>query len=128
MENATRSGSGSRSTSARNGPATGGAQYGSPTAGPAVASRSAALSRTDRVTACSATRPDIRSPADGASEFLALVGFRPNTPQHDAGILIDPPPSFAWAAGSIPAATAAADPPLEPPGERVVSQGLWVAP
>ncbi|GAA2734992.1 hypothetical protein GCM10010439_58650 [Actinocorallia aurantiaca] len=34
-----------------------------------------------------------------------------------AGILMEPPPSLAWATGTMPAATAtaAADPPLEPP-------------
>ena len=39
-----------------------GAGYGSPSIGPEVASSSAALSRTDRVRACSLTMPDIRSP------------------------------------------------------------------
>src|SRR6185312_12009859 len=38
------------------------------------------------------------------------------------------PPSLAWAKGTIPDATAAAAPPLDPPGVRVVSHGLWVAP
>jgi hypothetical protein len=41
---------------------------------------------------------------------------------------IDPPPSPAWPIGTTPAATAAADPPLEPPGVREVSQGLRVGP
>src|ERR1700759_2496659 len=41
---------------------------------------------------------------------------------------MEPPPSLAWAKGTRPAATAAADPPLDPPGERLRSQGLWVAP
>ena len=41
---------------------------------------------------------------------------------------IEPPPSLACAAGTSPAATAAADPPLEPPGERSRSHGLWVGP
>ena len=41
---------------------------------------------------------------------------------------IDPPPSLAWANGTMPAATAAADPPLEPPGVRDVSHGLRVGP
>ena len=39
----------------------------------------------------------------------------PNTPQQEAGIRIEPPPSLAWAMGTIPEATAAADPPLDPP-------------
>ena len=41
---------------------------------------------------------------------------------------IEPPPSLAWAIGNMPPATAAAAPPLEPPGERSVSQGLRLIP
>ena len=41
---------------------------------------------------------------------------------------VEPPPSLAVAIGTIPAATAAADPPEEPPGVRSRSQGLRVAP
>ena len=41
---------------------------------------------------------------------------------------IEPPPSDAEASGTIPAATAAALPPLEPPGERSGFQGLRVMP
>ena len=40
----------------------------------------------------------------------------------------DPPPSLPCATGSMPAATAAAEPPEEPPGVRSRSQGLWVGP
>ena len=46
---------------------------------------------------------------------LARVGFKPNKPQQDAGIRIDPPPSLALAIGVILAATAAALPPEDPP-------------
>ena len=41
---------------------------------------------------------------------------------------IDPPPSLAWAIGTTPAATRAAEPPLDPPTERAVSHGFRVAP
>ena len=41
---------------------------------------------------------------------------------------IEPPPSLAWANGVTPAATSAAEPPDEPPVERVRSHGLRVAP
>ena len=41
---------------------------------------------------------------------------------------IEPPPSLAWAIATIPDATAAAEPPLEPPGERLTSHGLRVTP
>src|SRR5580704_15293607 len=68
------------------------------------------------------------SPRSGPSEMRPRVGFRPNTPQHDAGMRIEPPPSVAWATGSIPAATAAAAPPLDPPALRPISQGLRTGP
>src|SRR6185295_11898790 len=51
-------------------------------------------------------------------------GFRPTRPQQLAGMRIDPPPSLACATATIPLATAAAEPPLDPPVVRVVSQGL----
>ena len=41
---------------------------------------------------------------------------------------IEPPPSEPWASVPMPAASAAAAPPLEPPGVRVVSCGLRVGP
>ena len=45
-----------------------------------------------------------------------------------AGLRIEPPPSFAWATGTTPAATSAAEPPEEPPEEKPRFQGLWVRP
>ena len=45
-----------------------------------------------------------------------------------AGMRIEPPPSPPCASGTIPDATAAADPPLDPPGLRVTSHGLCVGP
>src|SRR5260370_36118338 len=88
--------------------------------GPAVASSSAALSRTERVTACSATSPLMTSPKFGPNGLRPRVGFIPKSPQHDAGMRIEPPPSLPCAIGTMPAATAAAEPPLEPP---VVGEG-----
>ena len=41
---------------------------------------------------------------------------------------VDPPPSVAWAIGTIPDATAAAAPPEDPPVVRDVSHGLRAAP
>ncbi|CAB4802217.1 unannotated protein [freshwater metagenome] len=52
----------------------------------------------------------------------------PTSPQHDAGMRIEPPPSLACAIGTMPAATAAADPPDEPPGEWSGFQGFLVIP
>ena len=40
----------------------------------------------------------------------------------------DPPPSVVVARGARPAASAAPEPPLDPPGERSVFHGLRVAP
>src|SRR3990172_4760516 len=49
-------------------------------------------------------------------------------PQNDAGIRTEPPPSEPSASGPTPLATAAAPPPLEPPGVSAGSQGLRVTP
>src|SRR4030065_2813252 len=57
-------------------------------------------------------------------ETLPYVGLNPTTPQSAAGCLIEPPVSEPRAAMHISAETAAADPPLEPPGILVISQGF----
>ena len=41
---------------------------------------------------------------------------------------IDPPPSLPWATGTMPEATAAAEPPEDPPLECSIAQGLRVGP
>src|SRR5689334_6773258 len=123
-----RSQPGSFPTSSRKGRAGGGAQYGSPGAGPDVASRSAALSRTDRVSACSTAPPAATSPYSGPSGLRARVGLSANSPHADAGYRREPPRSLPWANGTIPDATAAADPPLDPLVERCVSHGLRAGP
>jgi len=81
-----------------------------------------------RDTTCSPASPFHPSPASGPSETRPREVFSPTMPHALAGMRIEPPPSFACAAGTIPDATAAADPPLEPPGERVTSQGFFVGP
>src|SRR5262249_55900913 len=55
-------------------------------------------------------------------------GFSPTTPQLEAGTRIDPAPSLASAKGTMPAATADAAPPEEPPGVTSSRIGLCVAP
>ncbi len=45
-----------------------------------------------------------------------------------AGLRVDPPPSLAVAQGTSPADTAAADPPLDPPGVVSRFHGLRVIP
>jgi hypothetical protein len=49
-------------------------------------------------------------------------------PQRDAGWRIEPPVSVPIAHGASPAATAAALPPDEPPGTRVLSHGFSTGP
>src|SRR5438128_1816262 len=56
------------------------------------------------------------------------VGFTPTTPHRAAGWRIEPPVSDPSDSGANPAATAAALPPLEPPGTRLRSWGLRVGP
>src|SRR6202163_251042 len=67
-----------------------------------------------------------------AGSTLSLVtrsgdGRKPTTPQQEAGIRIEPPMSVPTATVAIPAATAAALPPLEPPGVILDRHGLLVA-
>src|SRR5437764_12746979 len=56
------------------------------------------------------------------------LGLRPTRPVKAAGIRVEPPPSLAVQNGTMPEATAAADPPLDPPGVRAGSHGLRVVP
>src|SRR5215510_501885 len=58
----------------------------------------------------------------------ARVGLSPNKPQQLAGIRIEPPPSVACAMGTMPEATAVAEPPLEPPALCWTFQGFRVRP
>src|SRR5262245_35296554 len=55
-------------------------------------------------------------------------GLSPTTPHAPAGLRIDPPPSPACAIAIMREATAAAEPPLEPPTMRSVFHGLRVGP
>ena len=52
----------------------------------------------------------------------------PTVPVTCAGWRMEPPVSEPSARGASKAATAAADPPPEPPGMRSRSHGLWVGP
>src|SRR5438477_10448391 len=56
------------------------------------------------------------------------VCLKPTTPQHAAGMRLDPPPSVPRPIGASPAATAAAAPPDDPPDVRDKSHGLAVRP
>src|SRR6185437_9861368 len=96
--------------------------------GPEIASSITALSRTLMLTTWPQEKPPQPSPRSGPAGLRARVGFNPNTPDAEAGMRIDPPPSLACATGRMRAATAAAAPPDEPPGECAGFQGLRVGP
>ena len=66
-----------------------------------------------------------KQPSSGTSPH---VGFKPTTPQHAAGIRIEPPVSEPSAASASPAASAAAEPPLEPPATRPGAIGFGTVP
>ena len=90
-------------------------------------SSQSAVSSTVRLTQPLTERP-FQCSRSGASETRPRWGFSPKSPQQAAGMRIEPAPSEAEAIGTSPAATAAALPPLEPPGVRCGSQGLRVTP
>jgi hypothetical protein len=56
------------------------------------------------------------------------VGLKPTIPQQAAGIRIDPAESVPSAASQSPAARAAAEPPLDPPGKRSGASGFRTSP
>ena len=66
--------------------------------------------------------------APRSSGTRPLWGLRPNRPQNAAGMRIDPAPSVPSATPHSPAAAAAPDPPLDPPGVRSSAHGLRVTP
>ena len=111
-----------------NGRAGGGAGVGSPGSYPATQSSTAAVSRTVRVMTCSVTHPLQPSPTSGPSVTRPRDGLSPTAPTAPAGLRIEPPPSPAWARATTRDATAAADPPLDPPTMRSGFHGLRVGP
>ena len=73
-------------------------------------------------------RVPTRGAPSGAVETRPRSGLSPNSPQQADGIRIEPPPSPPMPTGTIPAATATAVPPLEPPGVCSGFHGLRVIP
>src|SRR5271155_2556663 len=122
--NASRSFFGCAETSSTNGRVCGRAAYGSPGIIPAIASSISAASRTVRAMGPVVESPAHPSPADGAVVIRPRDGLIPTSPQHAAGIRTEPPPSLPCATGCNPAATADADPPLEPPAVCSRFQGF----
>ena len=86
------------------------------------------MSRTLRESTPSLQAPNHTSPMPGPLEMRPRDGFSANSPQQAAGMRSEPPPSLPPAIGTTPAATAAAEPPLEPPGVCAVFQGLLTRP
>ncbi len=66
-----------------------------------------------------------RTPSSGSSP---KDGFQPMVPQKEAGRITDPAVWLPRASGTIPSATAAAEPLDEPPGVREGSRGFRVFP
>src|SRR4029453_15677352 len=58
------------------------------------------------------------SPSIGPMGTRARLGFIPNRPQHEAGMRIEPPPSFAGGIGATPPAPPPPHPPPHPPPPR----------
>src|SRR3569832_2590641 len=99
------------------------ARKGAPGAPSAITSSAAAVPRTLREITPSAEAPYQYSPVAGPAETSPRDGFSPNRPQQAAGMRIAPPPSLPAAIGTTPEATAAAAPPLAPPGVCSTFQG-----
>ena len=76
------------------------------------------MSRTVRVTTPSTLMRLMYSLWASGLGTRPRVAFSPTSPQNDAGMRVEPPPSDDMLMGVIPAATAAAEPPDEPPGVR----------
>src|ERR1700692_1972343 len=96
-------------------------------AGPARTESASAASRTERVIGPS-TESVFQPLKPGSFGTRPKVGLWPTTPQNDAGMRTEPPPSVPRAIGALLAATDAPAPPLEPPGVRSRFHGLRVNP
>src|ERR1700681_1750463 len=94
---------------------------------PAIASSISAASSAVRASG-PCTWPGSQASGIGQFGVSPGVGRMPTIPQNDAGIRIEQPKSVPCASGSIPVATATADPPEEPAGLSAGFQGLRVAP
>ena len=95
--------------------------------GPDVTSRYRAASRTERTIGPRTGFSD-EGNGPGPRPERPNVAFMPNSPLYDDGMRIDPPPSPPVHIGNSPAATAAAEPPEDPPGVFERSHGLRVTP
>src|SRR3954463_8001448 len=102
----------------------------------AIGTRGSAPASTDSCSATSATVRPIGPCTDSCDHPRVAgqvgtrpgVGRRPTTLQNAAGVRREPPLSLPSASGTRPAASAAADPPDEPPTESPCRYGLCEAP
>ena len=94
---------------------------------PAIDARSARTSVTERASGPTVSR-ELLTGCTPWVETAPNVGRRPETPHSDAGSRTDPPVSVPIAATHRSAATAAPEPPLDPPGIRSGAAGLTTAP
>src|SRR5699024_367436 len=94
---------------------------------PASTASSSTTSATERAIGpiVSRVRDNGTAPPGG---YLPTVGRKPTSPHKEAGCRTDPPVSAPSPAGTIPAATAVAVPPLLPPAIRLGSYGLRAGP
>ena len=70
----------------------------------------------------------LNASGSGQVEIRPRCGLMPTSPVQAAGMRTEPAPSDPSAAGTSPAATAAAEPPLDPPGVWSRFHGLRVCP
>ncbi len=94
---------------------------------PAIADRSVAASRTSRVSVPTWSSEDAKA-IRPYRDTRPYVGFSPTTPHREAGWRTEPPVSVPSAHTTWPEATAAADPPEDPPGTVSRFQGLCTGP
>src|ERR1700730_7697834 len=94
---------------------------------PAIASSISAASSAVRASG-PCTWPGSQASGIGQFGVSPGVGRIPTMPPNDAGIRIEQPKSVPWANGTMPVATATADPPEEPAGLNSGFQGLRETP
>ncbi len=103
-----------------------GSADGSPGTGPASSDSNSRTSAIDVASGPNVER-SIQS-GMGSRPITPFVGLSPARPQNARGIRIEPPPSVAVAIAAMPAASAAPEPPLDPPGDQSVPHGFVVVP
>src|SRR4051794_14807515 len=102
-----------------------------PAAGSETSGASARISSTQPATSRAIGPAWSNDGASGKTPSIGTTpkpGLKPTTPQHAAGIRIEPPVSVPSAPSTRPSASAAADPPLDPPAVRPGNDGFGTTP